>query len=82
MNLSQGERLEASHPRPSAAALIGSAPEVRGAGTQADGNDALACTVPIQQQCNVPAAAIYQCAILIGGMSLAGFQHRWQMQVG
>ena len=31
MNLSQGERLEASHPRPSPAALVGSAPGMRGA---------------------------------------------------
>ena len=49
MDLSQGERLEASHPRPSVAALVGSAPGVRGAGTQADGNGALAYTVSIQK---------------------------------
>jgi hypothetical protein len=82
MELFQGERLKASRPRPSAAVLVGSAPGVRGAGTQADGNDALACTLLIQQQCNVPAAAIYQLAILICGMSLAGFQHRCNIQMG
>ena len=65
MDLSQGERLEASHPRPFVAALVESASGVRSASTQADGNDALACTVPIQKQCNGPVAAMDEFASLI-----------------
>jgi hypothetical protein len=60
---------------------VESAPGVRGAGTQADGNDALACTVPIQKQRNGPVAAMDEFAILlcgmICGMSLAGFHYRY-----
>jgi hypothetical protein len=62
------ERLEASHPRPSVAALVGSTPGVKGASTQGDGNDALACTLPIQQHCNVRTTAMAEFAILICSM--------------
>jgi hypothetical protein len=54
MDLSQGERLEASHPRPFVAALVESASGVRRASTQEDGNDALVCMVPIQKQSTGP----------------------------
>ena len=63
-----GERLEASHPRPSVAALVGSTPGVKGASTQGDSNDALACTLPIQQHCNVRTTAMAEFAILICSM--------------